>query len=210
MSERALASYILPSARGCYVAAMSTDNAIGRRALLGLLDHAESPTVADVVADSWAGLAAPRAHAAIMRMHRAGLIALIERPRRCPQGPLETVLPNALAPLSDQSRAVLADQSGLPICAHGVEVEAATRVAALSAAILDAATRHAAVMRDDLGWRLGAWGALDMQGRAGFGIWPLHLGGQRTALVLAGQPRFETPAFVDLVWALSRRYGAAD
>ncbi|MEE9356956.1 hypothetical protein [Candidatus Vondammii sp. HM_W22] len=47
---------------------------------------------------------------------------------------------------------------------------------------------------------------MDAAGNSQLGFWPLYFGEQRFVLALNGRPKFNQPAFRDMVWVLAQRY----
>ena len=52
------------------------------------------------------------------------------------------------------------------------------------------------------------WGLIDHRGAPSVALYPIAIGGQSFVLIVGGLPRLAQEAFVALVTALSRRYGA--
>ncbi|RCX33114.1 hypothetical protein [Thioalbus denitrificans] len=210
MSYRLIAGhYLAVSPAGAYHAAAAPDASRPRTLLTALLRRDETPPLELEGLRRWCGV-----HdngTALDLLHHLQTLGWLEglaTPRRAPGGPLEQLLPELLAPLSAAGRALLADAQGFYLASVGFPHEAAEEISALSADLASLHARHHGLLGGNLGLPGGAWGVLDAAGNSQFGFWPIHAGGHRFVLALAGQPRLNQPALTRLVWALWRRYGA--
>lgn len=145
-------------------------------------------------------------------LYQAQRLALVQgdaAASAAPLGTLELRAPPLIAALSGLGRAVLADADGFYLARADMPHEAAEEISALSADLAAMITRHRGLLSSNLNLGADAWGALDAAGNSTLGVWPLHVGGKRFALALLGEPRLNRPAFTELVWLLTRRYGHA-
>lgn len=142
-------------------------------------------------------------------LYRAQSLTLVQgesTPKEAPLGPLEQILPPLLAKLSSSGKALFADSQGFYISSQGFPHETAEELSALSADLAALHSRHNGLIQGNLGLSTSSWALVDAWGNSQLGFWPLYIGEQRFVLVLTGQPLFNQSAFVDLVWALSKRY----
>lgn len=146
----------------------------------------------------------------IYRLQELGWLAGSKSRRELPELNMERDVPRLLAELSGAGKALLADAQGFYLANAGFAHEAVEELAALSASVAVMQSRYAGLLGSNLRLAAGGWGVVDAAGNGQLGFWPLHVGGQTFVLVVAGLPRFDRQAFVDLVWWLSRRYAALD
>jgi len=207
MLELNAGGFLSATPAGVYYATRSDDVEPGRTFLFRLLSREPTPAL-DAV--SLRELAHETGESeALELLHRLQKMALVQRDaaaKRPPAGSLETLLPPLLASLSGDGKALLADDQGFYIATAGFPHETAEELSALSADLASLHARHAGLLRRNLGLRAANWGLIDAAGNAEVGVWNLHLGRQRLALVISGVPQFNQPAFVDLAWLLVRRY----
>lgn len=179
-----------------------------RDLLFALMSEQRSPSLTEEAACRWCNSADPQA--ALDTLLRAQSLAMVQgaaSPCDAPAGPLELTLPRLLPGLSERGQALLADAQGFYLALAGFRHETAEELAALSADVANLQTRHARLLGNNLGLGEASWGVVDAGGASRLGIWPLHVAGQRFALVIAGRPRLHQPDFAQLVWALRLRYG---
>lgn len=199
--------YLGVTPAGAYLATQAPDDEPARRVLLALLAAERTPAARAEDVAAWSGRAGADAATALLA-HLAKL-ALIEghaAPRTARAGTLEALLPELLAPLSSTGRALLADAQGFYLATAGFPHESAEELSALTADLSSLQQRHARLLENNLGLRGASWALVDAAGNSRLGVWPLFVGKQRFALVIAGAPRLNQPVFVELVGALARRY----
>jgi hypothetical protein len=119
---------------------------------------------------------------------------------------LESQLPSLLAALSDNGRALLADDNGLYYATAGFHHESAEEIAALAGDIMSLNRRHALLLKNNLNISSLAWSVSNPAGQSELGFFPLHVGQQSFVLVIGGTPRLQDEHFVTLIELLSRRY----
>lgn len=199
--------YLLPSPAGAYYAASGVKGDPPRALLRTLLKDEVTPRLSDHGLAQLVGSEDEQtAHELLKRVQDLGWVQGLERPRHAPEGPLEQVLPGLLEPLSNKGRAMLADPQGFHLSSAGFVHELAEELSALSADLASLHERHQGLLNNNLGIASSAWSLVDAGGNGLLGCWPLYVGEQRFVLIVAGVPRFNQRAFVDLVWALHRRY----
>ncbi len=199
--------YVCPTPAGAYYAVCSPEQDTTRRLLFALMAGDHTPAVNLPSLAEWTGLADPQD--AMDLLHHAEQVGWIQgepAPRRAPAGSMEAAVPGLLGQLSEDGKAVLADEQGFYLARAGFPHEAAEELSALSADLASLHRRHTGLIHGNLRLPGAAWSVVDAAGNSQLGIWPLFVGGHRFALVLAGVPCFHLLAFADLVWALSKRY----
>lgn len=205
--ELASGSFIAPTPGGAYMATQVPDDDPARRLLRALLAADTTPPVTTAALCEWSGLA--REESALELAYHLQSRALIQAeaaPRSVPTATLEDMLPSLLGRLSHPAKALLADAQGFYMATTGFAHETAEELSALSADLASLHERHQRMLHHNLGIDTSCWAMVDAAGNSQLGVWPLYIGRQRFALVAAGTPQFNQPAFVDLIWVLTRRY----
>jgi len=203
-----LGVYLLPSAAGAYYAASGEQPDPSRRLLRALFRERSATRLSEHSLLQLTGMEdAERAQELLKRTQDLGWLQGLERPRRCPEGAVEDLLPGLLEPLSNKGKAMLADGQGFYLGSAGFPHETAEELSALSADLASLQQRHSGLLLSNLGLGSGAWGVIDAAGNSRVGFWPLHVDEQRFALVIGGVPRMNQQALVNLVWILNQRYG---
>lgn len=202
--------YLSPTPGGAYTAVQAPTDDPARRTLLALMAGPSSPLLTPESALAWTGASGPdEALDVVYRLQSLALIQADEVARQAVPDALERLLPGLLERLSSTGRALLADAQGFYIASAGFPHETAERLSALSADLASMHRRHASLLGANLGLPGSNWALVDAAGNSRIGAWTLHAGDERFALVVAGVPRFNQPALVELVWALVRRYAHA-
>lgn len=210
MSEYRLTaeSYLFPTPAGAYHAISGPVDDVSRQFLRRLLTRASSPLLtADSLSTLFGHSDQQEALALLHRMQRIGWIQGEEHARSVASGSLTDILPTFLQKLSSSGKALLADQEGFYLASHGIAHETAEELSALSADLATLYHRHRGLLQKNMGLDIGAWALVDAAGDSRLGCWPLYIGDHRFALAISGLPRLNQPAFTELVWALSVRYG---
>ncbi len=202
--------FLAPTPAGAYLAASHPGNDAARRFILRLLGLARSPDSGAATVARLAGEASGDAGELLHRLQSLALVQGLAEPRAAPEGAFENLLPPLLARLSGSGRCVLADSQGFYLAAAGFAHETAEGLSALAADLAGVHDRHAQLLGANLSMQSGGWGLLDASGNSQLGFWPLHLGANTFVLAIGGVPRFNTPEFVSLAWALTRRYAPED
>ncbi|BCX89456.1 hypothetical protein MIN45_P1829 [Methylomarinovum tepidoasis] len=196
-------SYALPTPAGAYYAVSTAESDPPRRLLRLLLSQTESPRLSPEKLPQGCD------RECFERIQRMGWLQWLAEPLTVMEQPLETILPELLAPLSDGGKVLLADAQGFYIGSNGFPHETAEELAALSADFLGLQQRYRGVLQGNLHLNAEAWGIVDAGGHTRLGVWPLHIGKHIFALVMTGIPHFNHPDFVQLVWTLMTRYAPA-
>jgi len=197
--------YLLPTPAGAYAAALPGDDPV-RRLLCSLLRRERTPRLSLEALEEWSGQRGNDAQESLYHAQTQHWIEGFREPRQVRRGALEAVLPALLPTLSYSGRVLLADAHGFTVAAEGFTHEAAVELSALSADLASLDERHGGLLRQNLRLAGGAWALVDAAGNSRLGFWPLHIDRHRFVLALQGDPRFNQPAFTELVWALSTRY----
>lgn len=199
--------FLSPTPGGAYTATASPHDDPARRVLLALMAGDHTPALTREAAMEWSGL--EDAQAALEVVYRLQSLALVQagsNSRAAAPEALEQILPDLLARLSNVGRALLADAQGFYLATAGFPHETAEELSALTADLASLHLRHSRLLQNNLGLPVSNWALVDAAGNSRIGAWPMYVGEERFALVLAGTPRLNQPAFVDLAWALTRRY----
>lgn len=195
--------FLLPTPAGAYYAVAEAEATQPRRWLCNLLSCPKTPRLTQETLEQLSG-DADQALALLRRIQSLGwvqglnaLLSVLEFYR----------LPQLLSQLAEGGKVMLADSQGFYLAASGFPHETAEELAALSADLLSLQDRHAGLLQGNLQLGSQAWGIIDAGGSSHLGIWPLHIGSHRFALIMTGIPHFNHPNFVHLVWILMTRYG---
>lgn len=197
--------YLGVTPAGAYLATQSPGDDAPRRVLLALLAAQRTPQARLDDIAAWSGRTGDAAEL-LAHLTRLALIEAHPSPRDAPPGTLESLLPTFLGSLSSSGRALLADAQGFYLASAGFAQEAAEELSALTADLASLHERHERLLHNNLGVHGRNWALVDAAGNSRLGVWPLFVGKQRFALVVASAPRFNQRAFVELVAALARRY----
>lgn len=197
--------FLFPTPAGAYYAVAEAVDTPPRRWLSNLLRCVQTPRLTQ---ENLARLGGTfdQSLALLSRIQSLRWVQGLKAPLAALDKPLEDILPKLLSSLVEDGKALLADQQGFYLAASGFPHETAEELAALSADLLSLQDRHAGLLLGNLNLGSGAWGVIDAAGNSRLGIWPLHIGKNRFALVMTGIPHFNHPDFVHLVWTLMTRY----
>ncbi len=199
--------FLEPTPAGAYYAISEPADTPPRQLLRNLLGCTETPEVTEaslnVLSES---KNTDQSLSLLQRLHSLRWVQGIEAPLVVSNEPLEDSLPGLLSGLAENGKALLADAQGFYLASAGFPHETAEELAALSADMFKLQDRHAGLLQNNLNIGSQAWGVLDASGNSRLGIWPLHIGKHRFALVMTGIPHFNHPDFVRLVWTLTTRY----
>ncbi|MBI2709619.1 MAG: hypothetical protein HYX34_07970 [Actinobacteria bacterium] len=208
--ELARACYVRPTPRGVQRAVRDATHDEIDGLILRLLEEPATPWLDVTTLEAVTG--AEPAHAALALVHaaqEAGAIEGVERPDAEP-GQLAATLPGLLAGVAPGGTALLVGPDGAPLASIGLAGDEPARLAVIGAALANAATRALETAVVPAAVSDGWGGALvDPVGVTTIGAWPLHIGGSRLLIVVAGLPRFDHGSFTSLVWALVRHLAAA-
>jgi len=201
------ALYINVTPAGAYHAVSSTTEEAARHTLLRLLTEPDSPAMSDDSLGHLTGAAAAGdARELLYRIQCAGWITGITEPQQAPTANMDDEMPVLLQALTENGKALLADDQGFYLASQGFPHEAAEELSALSADIASLNTRHHGLLQGNQRLHSSAWAIVDAAGDSQLGFWPLYIGENSFVLILMGVPMFNQNAFRDLVWSLCRRY----
>lgn len=199
--------FVATTPAGAYAATQAPDDDVTRRVLRALLSEQSTPAFSAEALRTWSGLeSATDAANLLYHMQSLAMVQSESVARQVPSESLEELLPGLLTPLAPSKKALLANAQGFYMASVGFPHEAAEELSALSADLASLHQRHHHVLQRNLGIASSNWAMVDAAGNSQLGCWPLHIGSHRFALVIAGTPQFNQPAFVDLVWTLTHRY----
>jgi len=205
VSEERLFAEITPA--GAFYAVSSPEPGGNRSILLSILREGSAAPFNLEMARRWTQLANDEdALRSVFRLQRLGLIRGNPEARRPPRERLEDLLPPLLKQLSDQGKALLADENGFYLATSGFAHESAEELAGLSADLISLQSRHGRLLRNNLRVNSESWALVDPAGNAELGFWPIFVGPQRFMLIIGGTPRLQDQSFVYLVQALDTRY----
>lgn len=200
-------NYILPTPAGTYYAVANNTDDKARWFLLSLLGQQESqPLTEEYLIDISRAKSAQEAMELLYRVQGLGWVQGEDEARQAPSGILEEALPAILAKLSSSRNVLLVDSQGLMLSSHGFSYELGEELSALSADLASLYQRHERFLKGNLSINSSAWGLVNSNGDSQLGVWPVFIGQYQFNLVMTGVPQFNQPAFVDLVWILSKRY----
>ncbi|CUA83385.1 MULTISPECIES: hypothetical protein [Gulbenkiania] len=192
---------------GTYYAVSGPQTGADRTLLLHILQQGPILPLNEERLLAWSGLdSIEEALSVLYRLQRLDFVLGRREGRPVPAGNLESRLPELLAALSSEGRALLADDNGLYYATSGFMHETAEEIAALAGDTMAMSRRHARLLNNHLGLQTAAWALTDPAGQAELGFYPLYIGRQAFVLVIGGLPKLQGQAFVDMVEALCRRY----
>ncbi len=201
--------YISPTPAGAYFCVSANSQPSSRKLLQVLLKQG---TLLKADSEELLSLtelnSADELYELLYRMQSLGWLEGVAELEYAPnEGALEEMLPDLLVKLSEQGKALLADEQGFYIGVQGFPHETAEELSALSADIFSMYERHQGLLKNNLGLETSAWSLIDAAGNGHIGFWPLWIGAHRFVLVIKGVPLLNQNAFMQLIWALSIRYG---
>ncbi|MDI6750775.1 MAG: hypothetical protein QMD73_11420 [Rhodocyclaceae bacterium] len=203
--------YVNVTPAGVYRAVAGNQNDAARALIGRLLSLPETPLLDQANLAELAGGSSEADFVELLyRLQELGWLAGSKDRREAPDLNMERDVPRLLAELSGAGKALLADSQGFYLANVGFVHEVVEELAALAASIASLQARHSGLLDKNLRLPPGGWAAVDAAGNGQLGFWPLLIGNQKFVLSIAGTPAFDRPAFVDLVWWLSRRYAALD
>ncbi|MGR9105966.1 MAG: hypothetical protein ACU843_03450 [Gammaproteobacteria bacterium] len=199
--------FVYPTPGGAFHAISTMRDDPARRFVRALFQNDTTPKLSLEGVQNWSGVA-DRSKAMNLLHHVQQLtwVQGVERPLKCPNLPLEEILPDLLGKLTENGKVLLAESQGFYLAANGFPHEVAEELSALSAELAILNEKRSGLLTNNLGLSSGAWAITDAAGCSKIGFWPLYIAKQRFVLVLSGLPRFNRPEFVELIWTLSMRY----
>lgn len=200
--------FLLPTPAGSYHLAGSSRPDPLKPLLSNLLRSPLSPQLSlETVLELTACNTLDEAVEMVARADRLGWIEGFDQPLPLDDSALESLLPQQLARLSSNNKALLADGVGFYVANHGFAHETAERLSALAADLLALGDRHRNLLQENMSLNSSAWGVVDAAGNSRVGFWPLHIGLERFILILGGMPLINSSEFTTIIWALTTRYG---
>lgn len=198
--------YLEPTPAGAYYAVSSTHDEPARRVLIGIMSEGSLPSSDISRIAHWSGESETEAMKLIKRLQDMSLLSGNGNQLTVPNGPLEDVLPNLLAKVSIEGKALLADDQGFYLSTSNIPHEAAESLSAVSADLGSLYDRHRLLLKNNLSLDVQAWALSDAAGNSQLGFWPIYIGQQRFVLIIQGRPTLNQPSFRDLIWVLLLRY----
>jgi hypothetical protein len=128
------------------------------------------------------------------------------QPVGIPSERLDTLLPNLIAPLSLENKALLVDENGLYIASSGYPHEVAEELAAVAIDLNQLYLRHKQLLHGNLHLPGESFALVGPDGKSQLGFWPIYIGKQLFFIIVEGIPQLDQPAFVTLVKLLADRY----
>jgi hypothetical protein len=197
--------FLSPTPKGAYYATASPEPEPARAVLQGLMSHDATRIAALDEIAGWSG--DPDCLPLLYRMERVNWLAGAAEPAELQVRNMEADMPAALAQLSADGRALLADTQGFPLAQSGFHHEIAEELALFGAEVANLQHKYGSLIRGNLRLASPAMGLLDSAGNSQLGAWPLYVGQQQFMLLVEGMPKFDQPAFLQIVWSLCWRYG---
>jgi hypothetical protein len=198
--------YLEPTPAGAYYAVSSAHDEPARRILIGIMSDSSLP-LSDISRIShWSGESEADTMALVKRLQEMSLLSGTKNQLTVPDGSLEVVLPNMLAKVSIENKALLADDQGFYLSTSNFPHEAAEALSAVSADLGSLYDRHRLLLKNNLSLDVQAWALSDAAGNSQLGFWPIYIGKQRFVLIIQGRPTLNQPSFRDLIWVLLLRY----
>jgi hypothetical protein len=198
--------YLEPTPAGAYYAVSSTHDEPARRVLIGIMSDSSLP-LSDISRIShWSGESEADTMALVKRLQEMSLLSGTKNQITVPDGSLEVVLPDILAKVSIENKALLADDQGFYLSTSNFPHEAAEALSAVSADLGSLYDRHRLLLKNNLSIDVQAWALSDAAGNSQLGFWPIYIGRQRFVLIIQGRPTLNQPSFRDLIWVLLLRY----
>lgn len=203
--------YILPTPAGAYYAVSRPAPDPYRKLLKTLLQFKRSPLLTIESLLSWTeSRNKDEAMGLLSRMQERGWLQGIESSQQAPDDVFDDILPQLLAPLSADGKALLADHQGFYLASCGFDPQTVEEMSALTADLASLQERHLDLLSKNLDLETSAWALVDAAGNSQIGFWPLYIGQHRFVLAVGGMPCLNQPVLTRLIWALSVRYGAND
>lgn len=200
-------AYVLPTPAGVFYAASNPQKDTARSLIFKLLSKETSQKITEnTLTDITNTQSEQDSLELLYRLQSLNWIQRESSSRNAPEGTLVDMLPKLLPALSHSNKALLSDPQGFYLATHGFSHETAEELSALSADLAALHDRHQGLLRNNLGLNSSAWAIVDSSANGHIGFWPLYIGSHRFVLVLAGMPQLNHPSFINLIWALNKRY----
>lgn len=200
--------FLRPTPAGAYYAVCGPEPDPARQLLLALMAEPVAPALTVGAVRAWTGEDDEVAAVEVLAQAQdRGWIEGWSEASFAETESLEVVLPRLLPALSSTGMALLADDQGFAVSAHGFDDQAAEELSALSADLAILHARHRSLLHRNTSLETSAWALVDAVGNSQVGFWPLFIGDHRFVLVIGGVPRTNHPQLTDLIWTLAIRYG---
>lgn len=204
-------TFISPTPAGAYYCVSSSDMRPARKFLLKLMLDEQGARLNLKNLQALTGLKEREEVLGFFyHLQQLGWVQGFNEPEKAPKGRLEDFLPELLPALSASGKALLADHQGFYLASAGFSHEVAEELSAMSANAVSLHKRYQAVLENNLGIESSAWGVVDAAGNSRIGIWPIYVGDQQFSLVIGGLPLLNRPQLIDIIWALTIRYGSVE
>lgn len=198
-----------PTPAGAYYAVCSDDLNEPRQFLRNLLLQPSSPPLTlDNISELSGNDEAQKNYELLYRCQKLQWVQGLQQEREYPSDLLENILPNLLGKMSESGKVLLADMQGFQLACHGFDHETAEELSVLSAELAILHKKRSGLLVDKLGLPNQSWGIIDVFGNSQIGFWPFYIGENQFVIIISGVPHFNQPEFVDMIWALSKRYGS--
>lgn len=199
--------FLYPTPAGAYYAVCSDEMDEARHFIKEiLLQESTLPLNAETLAYLTGSEDAEENMALLFRCQTMNWVQGMSQERTYPAENLDEVLPKLVSTLSESNQVLLADRHGFYVANYGFPEETAEELAALSAELSIIYNRRFGQLLNNLGNASQSWALVDVFGNSQLGFWPFFIGQNTFVAIIAGVPHFNQPEFVDLIWALSRRY----
>ena len=199
--------YLYPTPAGAYYAVCSNETDRPRQFMRKLLQQQVTPNLSMDNLKFLAEHDEQKSYELLYHCQKLNWVQGLSMPKEYPADLLENILPDLLAKMSESGKVLLADMQGFYLASHGFPHEVAEELSGLSAELTTVHERRSGLLMNNLGIASNAWGVIDVFGNTQIGFWPLFIGKNRFVIVISGIPHFNQPELVELIWALSIRYG---
>ncbi len=206
--EQGEGPHVLVTALGAYQYARGFLTGDSRRLLEALFCQESSPPLHAAWLGEMPTLSTEQAHSLVRQLAGQGLVSLSAHARSCPQGTMQHTLPQLLAALSEQQKAMLVDDAGFCIAQHGFSSLEEGVLPALASKVVGALQHAEQGILDVLGMPHGLPCLFDPERKTMVAFLDLQVAGAPFVLLISGRMRLGQKAFRDLIWVLGKRYGA--
>ena len=199
--------YLAPTPAGAFYAVSNPAKDPLRDLILALLKQKETPRPITGQLVDWSGAGNVESMMSLLQQAQSlAWIEGVEEPVQLPESGFAATAEILLSSLSSSGKAMLVDDMGCAVTRCGFDAETAEMLSAMSADLVAIQDRHEKRLEKHFGLNIHGWGAMDSSGSSRIGTWPLYIGDIRILLVILGEPRFNCPEFILLIWNLVRRY----
>lgn len=202
--------YIHPTPAGAYHAVATPSRSPAQQLVRAILKSDTTPALTLEGLRQWSEI--DDAEQALALLHHAQEVRWVQgfqAALRCPDGPLEEIVPDLLVKLGSQGKVLLADSQGFYLASSGFNHEVAEELSALSADLANLHERRSGLLLNNMGLNSGGWAVVDASGNSKLGFWPIYIGDLRFVLAIQGMPRLNQADLVKLIWILNLRYSSS-